>query len=249
MLTFTNRTALVTGAGRGIGKAIAETLARHGVTVICVSKSADSCGATAAAIIVAGGKAKALAVDVADGTAVAQASEALLKEFPVIDILVNNAGITRDGLLFRMSEADWTDVISTNLSSCFHWSKYIARPMTRARWGRIVNIASVSGIMGNAGQANYSAAKAGMIGLTKTLAREFAGRSVTVNAVAPGFIKTDMTTEFVNSPEASAQILAAVPLKRFGEAADIANMTAYLCSEEAGYITGQVFTVDGGMAM
>ena len=249
MLTFTNRTALVTGAGRGIGKAIAETLAKHGVTVICVSKSADSCGATAAAIVAAGGKAKAMAVDVADGAAIAQASEALLKEFPIIDILVNNAGITRDGLLFRMSEADWNEVLTTNLTSCFHWTKLIGRPMTRARWGRIVNIASVSGIMGNAGQANYSAAKAGMIGLTKTLAREFAGRSVTVNAVAPGFIKTDMTTEFVNNPETSAKILEVVPLKRFGEAADIANMTAYLCSEEAGYITGQVFTVDGGMAM
>lgn len=249
MLTFNHRTALVTGAGRGIGKAIAETLARHGVTVICVSKSADSCGAVAASIVASGGKAKALAVDVADGAAVAAASEALLKEFPNIDILVNNAGITKDGLLFRMSEADWTDVLTTNLTSCFHWTKHIARPMTRARWGRIVNITSVSGIMGNAGQANYSAAKAGMIGLTKTLAREFAGRSVTVNAVAPGFIKTDMTTEFVNNPEASAKILEVVPLKRFGEAADIANLTTYLCSEEAGYITGQVFNVDGGMAM
>lgn len=248
-LTFTNRTALVTGAGRGIGKAIAESLAQHGVTVICVSKSADSCGATAEAIIAAGGKAKALAVDVADGAAVAKAAEELLKEFPVIDILVNNAGITRDGLLFRMSEADWNDVISTNLSSCFHWTKHLARPMTRARWGRIVNITSVSGIMGNAGQANYSAAKAGMIGLTKTLAREFAGRSVTVNAVAPGFIKTDMTTEFVNNPEVSAKILEAVPLKRFGEAADIAAATVFLCSEQAGYVTGQVFAVDGGMAM
>jgi len=248
-LTFTNRTALVTGAGRGIGKAIAESLAQHGVTVICVSKSADSCGATAAAIIAAGGKAKALAVDVADGAAVAKAAEELLKEFPVIDILVNNAGITRDGLLFRMSEADWNDVISTNLSSCFHWTKHLARPMTRARWGRIVNITSVSGIMGNAGQANYSAAKAGMIGLTKTLAREFAGRSVTVNAVAPGFIKTDMTTEFVNNPEVSAKILEAVPLKRFGEAADIAAATVFLCSEQASYVTGQVFAVDGGMAM
>ena len=248
-MTFNNRTALVTGAGRGIGKAIAETLARQGVTVICVSKSADSCGAAAASIVAAGGKAKALAVDVADGAAIAKAAEQLLGEFPVIDILVNNAGITRDGLLFRMSEDDWDSVIQTNLTSCFHWTKHIARPMARARWGRIINIASVSGIMGNAGQANYSAAKAGMIGLTKTLAREFASRNVTSNAVAPGFIKTDMTTEFVNNAEVSAKILETVPLKRFGEAADIANMTAFLCSEEAGYITGQVFTVDGGMAM
>jgi 3-oxoacyl-[acyl-carrier protein] reductase len=248
-LTFTNRTAVVTGAGRGIGRAIAEKLAQHGVTVICVSKSAGSCGSAAEAINAAGGKARALPVDVADGAAIAAASAALLKEFPVIDILVNNAGITRDGLLFRMSDEDWDAVLQTNLSSCFHWCKHLARPMTRARWGRIVNITSVSGLMGNAGQANYAAAKAGMVGFTKSLAREFASRSVTVNAVAPGFIKTDMTTEFVNNAEVSAKVLEAVPLKRFGEAADIANMTAYLCAEEANYITGQVFTVDGGMAM
>ena len=210
MMTLQSRTALVTGAGRGIGRAIAETLARNGVTVICVSKSAESCGAAAAAITQAGGKARALAVDVADGAAVAKAAEALLAEIPVVDILVNNAGITRDGLLFRMSDSDWNDVITTNLTSCFHWTKHLARPMTRARWGRIVNITSVSGIMGNAGQANYSAAKAGMIGLTKALAREFASRSITVNAVAPGFIKTDMTTEFVSKPELAAKILEAV---------------------------------------
>lgn len=246
-MTFNQRTAVVTGAGRGIGKAIAETLGRHGVKVICVSKSESSCGAVAAAITAAGGAARALAVDVADGAAVAKAAAALLAEEGKIDILVNNAGITRDGLLARMSEEDWNTVIQTNLTSCFHWTKAIGWPMCRARYGRIVSIASVVGLVGNAGQANYAAAKGGMIAFTKSVAKEFARRNVTANVVAPGFIRTDMTAVLSEDVQKAAQ--SVIPMQRFGEAADVAAMAAFLCSEEAGYITGQVFTVDGGMAM
>ena len=238
---------MVTGAGRGIGKAIAEKLAAGGAKLICVSKSESSCGAVAEAITAAGGSAVARAVDVADAAAVEAAAAELLKEFGKIDILVNNAGITRDTLLARMSTEDWDAVIQTNLSSCFHWTKAIGWPMCRNRWGRIVNISSVSGIIGNAGQANYAAAKAGMIGFTKTIAKEFARRNVTANVVAPGFIKTDMTADL--SEEIQKGVTDFIPMRRFGEAADIANMTAFLCGEESSYITGQVFTVDGGMAM
>jgi len=246
-MTFNQRKAVVTGAGRGIGKAIAEALARHGVKVICVSKSESSCGAVADAIVAAGGAARALAVDVADGAAVAKAAEQLLAEEGKIDILVNNAGITRDGLLARMSEDDWNAVIQTNLTSCFHWTKAIGWPMCRARYGRIVNIASVVGLVGNAGQANYAAAKGGMIAFTKSVAKEFARRNVTANVVAPGFIRTDMTSGLSEDVQKATQ--SVIPMQRFGEASDVAALAAFLCSEEAGYITGQVFTVDGGMAM
>lgn len=246
-LTFDNKIALVTGAGRGIGRAIAESLAAEGVRVICVSRSESSCSAAAEAIRANGGQADALAVDVGDSAAVAAACEKLLKEHECIDIIVNNAGITKDGLLLRMSDDDWNDVLNTNLSSCFHWTKGLLRPMTRKRWGRIINITSVVGIMGNPGQANYGAAKAGMIGFTKCTAREVASRNITVNAVAPGFIETDMTNELGDTVKTEATKL--IPLKRFGQAKEIASIVTYLASEEAGYVTGQTFSVDGGMAM
>ena len=246
-LSFEGRKALVTGAGRGIGKGIAEELARQGVHVICVSQNPASCGAAAEEITAAGGSAESHAVDVGDSEAVQALSEKLLSQHEAIDILVNNAGITRDMLLMRMKDEEWDAVLRTNLNSCFYFSRALMPTMARKRWGRVINISSVIGLMGNAGQANYAAAKAGIIGLSKSLAREFAKRNITVNVVAPGFIKTDMTS--VLNEEVTAAILQQVPLKRLGDVADIANMVTYLASEESGYITGQTFTVDGGMVM
>ena len=239
--------ALVTGAGRGIGKAIALSLAGEGYHIICVSRSESSCGAVAEEIESSGGSAEAHALDVSDASAVEKTCEALLEKHGLINILVNNAGITKDNLVFRMGEEDWDAVLNTNLKSVFTFTKYLARPMTRKRWGRIINIASVIGLTGNAGQANYSAAKAGIIGLTKSLAKEFAARNVTVNVVAPGFIETDMTS--ILSEEQKTAILGVIPMKRMGTPSDIANITTFLASDKSDYITGQVFTVDGGMVM
>lgn len=246
-LTFSNRVALVTGAGRGIGKTIAKDLAAEGVRVICVSRNEASCGAAAEEIRSNGGDAVAHCVDVSDSAAVTAAAKELLAQFGNIDILVNNAGITRDGLLLRMDDKAWDDVIRTNLSSAFYWVRALAHPMARKRWGRIINVGSVIGLMGNAGQANYAAAKAGLAGFTKSVAREFASRNVTANVVAPGFIETDMTASL--DEKQTEAILGMIPLKRMGQAKDVSSLVTFLASDESSYITGQVFTVDGGMVM
>ena len=246
-LTYADKTALVSGAGRGIGREIALELAQAGCAVICVSRNESSCGAAAEEIRKAGGKAESFAFDVSDAAQTKEKCAEILKKYGAVDILVNNAGITRDNLPIRMTDDEWTDVISTNLSSCFYLSRNLVRAMMGKRWGRIINITSVSGIAGNAGQANYSAAKAGIIGFTKTLARELAARNITANAVAPGFIETDMTAKLPGNIVEAAK--AAIPLKTFGKPADIARVCAFLASEEASYITGQVISVNGGLVI
>lgn len=246
-LTYTDKVALVSGAGRGIGREIALELAKAGCTVICVSRNESSCGSVAEEIRACGGKAESFAFDVSDSGQVKEKCAEILKKYGAVDILVNNAGITRDNLLMRMSDEEWNAVISTNLSSCFYLSRNLVRAMMGKRWGRIINISSVSGIAGNAGQANYSAAKAGIIGFTKTLARELAARNITANAVAPGFIETDMTAKLPENIMEAAK--AVIPLKRFGKPDDIARVCAFLASEEASYITGQVISVNGGLVI
>jgi len=248
MNRFENQIAIVTGAGRGIGEAIAKTLAAEGAKVACVSRSEANSSKVAEAINATHpGAARAYAVDVADKKAVEAVAARIFADFSRVDILVNNAGITRDGLSMRMSEEDWDAVLDTNLKGSFNFIQAVMRPMIKQRSGRIVNISSVAGLMGNAGQANYAASKAGLIGLTKTLARELSGRNITVNAVAPGFIKTDMTDVL---PEAiKTGVLSQIPMGRFGEPEDIASAVAFLASADAKFITGQTLTVDGGMVM
>ena len=247
-MLFANQVAIVTGAGRGIGHAIALRLASGGARVAVVSRSESNADRTAEEINTKFiGLAKAYAVDVANRTAVTSLAERILGEFSRIDILVNNAGVTRDGLSMRMSEEDWDIVLDTNLKGAFNFIQAVLRPMIKQRSGRIINIASVAGLTGNAGQANYAASKAGLLGLTKTIAREVASRNITCNAVAPGFISTEMTAVLPEPVKKS--VLANIPLGRFGESEEIAAAVAFLAGSEARYITGQCLTVDGGMVM
>jgi 3-oxoacyl-[acyl-carrier protein] reductase len=252
-MRFANQNAIVTGAGRGIGNAIAMRLAREGARVAVVSRTEENARKTADAINALrtdGGDtpaATAYAVDVADHAAVQKMGGQILQDFDKIDILVNNAGVTRDGLAMRMSVEDWDLVINTNLRGAFNFVQAIVRPMTKQRSGRIINITSVIGLIGNAGQINYAASKAGLIGLTKSLARELASRNITVNAIAPGFITTDMTA--VLSDEIKQGLQSKIPLTRLGAPDDIANAVAFLASDEASYITGQTLCVDGGIVM
>jgi 3-oxoacyl-[acyl-carrier protein] reductase len=247
MSQLLNQVAVVTGAGRGIGKAIALKFAAAGADIVCVSRTAENSESAAAEIRALGRKAWAYAVDVSDSASVTAAGEKILTEAGKVDILVNNAGVTRDGLLMRMSEADWDTVLDTNLKGAFLFTKAFSRTFLKQRAGRILNVASVIGLIGNAGQANYAASKAALIGFTKSIAREFASRGITVNALAPGFIETDMTGGL--SAEVREGILKQVPLGAFGKVEDIANAALFLASPESRYITGQVLTVDGGMVM
>jgi 3-oxoacyl-[acyl-carrier protein] reductase len=248
MARLENQIAVVTGAGRGIGHAIAVRLANEGARVASVSRSEENAQKTADEINAAHPDcAKAYAVDVSDHAAVQAVGARIVDDFERVDILVNNAGVTRDGLMLRMSPDDWDTVMNTNLKGAFNFVQAIQRQMLRQRSGRIINISSVIGLIGNAGQANYAASKAGLIGFTKSLAREFASRGVTVNAVAPGLIETDMTA--VLSDEIRKAILSKIPLGALGRPDDIASAVAFLSSAEARYITGQVLAVDGGMVM
>ena len=247
MSLLADKVAVVTGAGRGIGRAIALAYARMGADVACVSRTEENSAKVAAEVEGLGRRAWPLAVDVSDTAAVDAAAKGILELAGRVDILVNNAGVTRDNLLMRMSEEEWDTVLNTNLKGAFNFTRAFSRPFIRQRSGRIINIASVIGLIGNAGQSNYAASKAALIGFTKSIAKELAPRGITVNAIAPGFIETDMTA--VLDDKVREEVLGRVPLGRFGSSDDIAHAAVFLAMEPTGYVTGQVLTVDGGMVM
>lgn len=247
MFNLNGRVALVTGASQGIGEAIAKALAKQGALVVCAARTEAKLNAVAEAIRTDGGKVDVVVMDLSSTDSVKAAVAATVERRGAIHCLVNNAGITRDKLLIQMKEEDWDAVLDTNLKGAYTAIQAATKPMMKQRWGRIVNIASVVGQMGNAGQANYVAAKAGLIGLTKSVARELASRNVTANAVTPGYIETDMTASLPD--EVKAEFNKQIPLGRMGSPGDIAAAVAFLCSDEAGYMTGQVLSVNGGMLM
>ena len=242
-----NRIAFVTGASRGIGRACALALSEAGARVVLAARTVDKLEEAAAEIRAAGREAFTVPIDLSHDESIREAFVRTAKEFGPVEILVNNAGITRDGLAVRMKRDDWNAVLATNLTGSFLCIQQVLQSMMRARWGRIVNISSVVGEMGNAGQANYSASKAGLIGLTKSLAQEMGSRGITVNSIAPGFVETDMTG--VLSPELKEKLLSSIPLKRMGTPADVAAAVRFLASDDAAYITGHVLDVNGGMYM
>ena len=247
MSLLNEKVAIVTGAGRGIGRAVAIAYAKMGADVVCVSRTEENSSKVAAEIEGLGQKAWPFAVDVSNTNAVENAAQAILEATGKIDILVNNAGITRDNLLMRMSEEEWDTVLNTNLKGAFNFTKAFTRTFMKQRSGRIINIASVIGLIGNAGQSNYAASKAALIGFTKSVAKELAPRGVTANAIAPGFIETDMTS--VLDEKVRGAIINRVPMARFGSPEDVANTAIFLAMESTNYMTGQILTVDGGMVM
>ena len=242
-----DKVAIVTGASRGIGEAIAKQLSSCGAKIILIARNSDQLVAVKETIISNGGIAESMAGDVSNLNSISEIVTNTIDKWGRIDILVNNAGIARDNIIMRMKEDDWDSVMNINLKGCFNGIKSVARPMIKNKAGRIINITSVIGQIGNAGQSNYAASKAGIMGLTKSMAKELGSRNITVNAVAPGYITTDMTNEL--NDEVKEQMKSSIPLGRLGTPDDVANLVCFLASDEAGYITGQTFNVDGGMVM